>query len=313
MVLRDLIVSRTRRHARREPCSSLGRSLDRSACTRVIEIAAVDSSARRCLWMGGACGQGDQRGVVRGAVHDTGPVPPLRCSRLRPRHDLRARRQPQSRDRSTGRRGQPNGPWAVRGRRTQRTSGHRRQSRADWRCTAHRFALGYAAASIAGSLVDFGDAPLTNSPVEVAYRVKVPGATWTPAPPSTTDAAGRFSIRVAAGPSRTFRFRYAASEATTDVVVDCSGRPPAVGTNHAQWTTVRFNGRVPGSGAASTRVELQARADRRWVPFKTVLLRNGRFSGRYRFTRTTVTTRYRFRAVVKADPNFPYAPGTRRL
>jgi hypothetical protein len=167
----------------------------------------------------------------------------------------------------------------------------------------------FRSSGLEGALVDFADAPLPNAAIDVAYRIKVPGAPWTPGPSITTDAAGRFSLRVDAGPSRTFRFRYAASEATADVVVSApvTLRPSARTTRNGR--AVRFDGRVPGSGAASTRVELQAWANRRWVPFKTVLLRNGRFSGRYRFTHTTTTTRYRFRAVVRADPNFPYAPG----
>jgi hypothetical protein len=45
-------------------------------------------------------------------------------------------------------------------------------------------------------------------------------------------------------------------------------------------------------------------------PFRTATLSHGRFSARYKFTSTTATQRYRFRAVVRKDPNFPYASGT---
>jgi len=56
-------------------------------------------------------------------------------------------------------------------------------------------------------------------------------------------------------------------------------------------------------------VELQAWANGKWVPFKTVALRNGRFTAGYRFMRTFNAQRYRFRAVIQSDPDFPYAAG----
>ena len=73
--------------------------------------------------------------------------------------------------------------------------------------------------------------------------------------------------------------------------------------------SITFTGSVPGAGKARTRVELQALADNRWVPFKTAELRNGRFKASYRFTKTFFTQRYSFRAVVHDDPDFPYAAG----
>jgi hypothetical protein len=72
---------------------------------------------------------------------------------------------------------------------------------------------------------------------------------------------------------------------------------------------IKFTGTVPGAGKARTRVELQAWANGKWIPFKTADLRNGRFGASYRFTRTFATSRYRFRAVVHDDPDFPYAAG----
>jgi hypothetical protein len=59
-------------------------------------------------------------------------------------------------------------------------------------------------------------------------------------------------------------------------------------------------------------VELQARAGRKWVPFRTATVSKGHFSARYTFTNTSTTQHYRFRAVVRKDPNFPYAAGTSR-
>ena len=49
---------------------------------------------------------------------------------------------------------------------------------------------------------------------------------------------------------------------------------------------------------------MQAWANGKWVPFKTVALENGRFSAGYRFMRTFSAQRYRFRAVIQDDPGF---------
>ena len=73
---------------------------------------------------------------------------------------------------------------------------------------------------------------------------------------------------------------------------------------------VKFRGSVPGAGGARTRVELQAWANGKWIPFKTADLKRGKFSASYRFTRTFSAMQDRFRAVIHADPDFPYAAGT---
>ena len=73
-----------------------------------------------------------------------------------------------------------------------------------------------------------------------------------------------------------------------------------------------FSRSVPRAGKARTRVELQAWANGKWVPFRTVALRDGRFKAGYRFMRTFATQRYRFRPVIQSDPDFPYAAGRSR-
>ena len=73
--------------------------------------------------------------------------------------------------------------------------------------------------------------------------------------------------------------------------------------------SVTFKGTVPQAGKARTRVELQAWANGKWVWFKTVALKNGRFRAGYRFMRTFSAQRYRFGAVIQDDPNFVYAAG----
>ncbi|MBE2319132.1 hypothetical protein DVA67_024365 [Solirubrobacter sp. CPCC 204708] len=115
------------------------------------------------------------------------------------------------------------------------------------------------------------------------------------------------------GPSRVYRIRYGASEAIAEVNVRAPLRLRATPSKTRNGRSVKFRGSIPGATAPGVRVELQARAGRKWVPFRTAALRRGRFAASYRFTNTSVRTRYRFRAVVRADPDLPYAPGTSKI
>jgi hypothetical protein len=128
-----------------------------------------------------------------------------------------------------------------------------------------------------------------------------------------TDAKGRFAFKVPRGPSRKIRFAYGDSGQTVSVIVPAPVRLRTNRKNVRNGKRVAFLGSVSGAGRARTRVELQARANGKWIPFRTVALRNGRFRAKYRFTRTFVTQRYRFRAVIHDDPDFPYAPGRSRV
>jgi hypothetical protein len=57
-------------------------------------------------------------------------------------------------------------------------------------------------------------------------------------------------------------------------------------------------------------VVLQAHTSRGWRTFATPRTnRVGRWSYPYRFTGTSVTARYAFRALVPAEPSYPYAAG----
>jgi hypothetical protein len=75
---------------------------------------------------------------------------------------------------------------------------------------------------------------------------------------------------------------------------------------------LRFGGRLPGPACAGRLVEVQARlAKRRWQVFRTARTdQRCRFAARYRLRATTRPTRYRFRARVRRQPDYPYAPGT---
>ena len=160
-----------------------------------------------------------------------------------------------------------------------------------------------------GALTDLADGPLAGAQVQVESRPKVRNAVFLPMTTVLTDASGRFVVPIPRGPSRQFRIRYAMSETSAELDVPAPVRLKVSPAKTRNAKTVRFMGSIPGTDA-STRVELQALAGRKWIPFRTATLSNGRFSARYKFTNTTSTHRYRFRAVVRKDANFPYAPAT---
>jgi hypothetical protein len=166
-----------------------------------------------------------------------------------------------------------------------------------------------ARAVLEGTLSDFGEAPIAGAQVQVESRPLMRNSTYTSFTTVLTDGSGSFVVPISRGPSRVFRLRYAASEVSAQVTVSAPIRLRVSPTRTRNGKWVYFRGSIPGT-TADTRVELQARAGRRWVPFRTAKVSKGRFRARYKFTNTTTTQRYRFRAVVRKDPNFPYAPGT---
>ena len=116
-------------------------------------------------------------------------------------------------------------------------------------------------------------------------------------------------MRLPAGPSRVVRLTYGDSSVTVSVKVKAPLRLAVSPKSTRNGRTVKLTGSVAGT-KLPTRIELQAYSGGHWFPFKTVALRKGKFSGRYRFTRTFSTQRYRFRAVVHADRDFPYEAAT---
>jgi hypothetical protein len=75
-----------------------------------------------------------------------------------------------------------------------------------------------------------------------------------------------------------------------------------------------FSGRLlQGPGQLGTQVTIYALGGRRAIPVETVPAdRRGRFRYRYRFTSISGRTTFRFQAVVKTQPNYPYARGGSR-
>jgi hypothetical protein len=91
--------------------------------------------------------------------------------------------------------------------------------------------------------------------------------------------------------------------------VSLKARPRQLTNGHA----VRLRGRLAGRRAVDRTIILEARAKggrRAWTPVKVLHAgRRGRFSFRYAFERTYMTTRYLFRARVPVQRGFPYAAG----
>ena len=66
----------------------------------------------------------------------------------------------------------------------------------------------------------------------------------------------------------------------------------------------------PRPGPSNRRVAIQARGTGKWIRIDGGRTdRGGRWSGNYRFTNTTGTRKYAFRAVIRRQPGYPYNPG----
>jgi hypothetical protein len=163
--------------------------------------------------------------------------------------------------------------------------------------------------------------PVRNAQVDVVVHVARQGARGSIAGAVRTDERGRFRFAIPVGPSRIYSFghRLSLSDTTyaqvTHVAVPIA---PEVGlrasaTRVRRGATVALSGTVVGADRGSRKlVQLQVRHGRAWTTFATTRLRNGRFAYRQRFTRTIKATRYRVRARVERDANWPLATGRSR-
>jgi hypothetical protein len=132
---------------------------------------------------------------------------------------------------------------------------------------------------------------------------------------------GTFSYAVPNGPSRTLTFSYRAfsddpsPSASAQAVISVLPRIRLTIGPRSTWNggTITWRGRVQGGPYPQGGVTLlvEVKEGRRWQPFDEIVARNGRFTYRYTFLRTTQPTSYRFRVCLPANGagGYSYRPG----
>lgn len=137
-----------------------------------------------------------------------------------------------------------------------------------------------------------------------------------------TDRHGRFSYRLARGPSRTLTFKYAGgarhrtARDRVKVAVRAKSSLSVSRTQVPNGGSVRFDGRILGRPIPreGKLLQLEARYRGSWRTF--AVLRSDRRGGwhyRYRFEATSGTVTYPFRVRLPRERSYPYAVGRSRV
>jgi hypothetical protein len=167
---------------------------------------------------------------------------------------------------------------------------------------------------VRGQLSDARGDPVNDATICVYQRVKLPDASWQLVATPRTQPNGRFATYIDRGASRALRFvyrynnRFERDAAKLHSIVRPAFKiSPKVVRN---GNSVRFTGRLPGPNRDRRVVVIQARGTKKWITFKAPRTnRAGFFRARYRFSRTSGTARYVFRALVKRQRGYPYVRG----
>ncbi len=171
-------------------------------------------------------------------------------------------------------------------------------------------------ATVTGRLTDAGGQPVRGAEVCVATRIDTEGPPERVIATPTTGPDGRFQVRLPAGPSREVRVaHWQGAHEVTERFLDLRSKAvprlalkPTRGLSNGD--AIRFDVRIPGPAQMHRRVAIQARGTGKWIRIEGGRTdRGGRWSGHYRFTNTTSTRRYAFRAVIRRQPGYPYQPG----
>ncbi|WP_028064225.1 carboxypeptidase-like regulatory domain-containing protein [Solirubrobacter soli] len=172
--------------------------------------------------------------------------------------------------------------------------------------------------TIQGALTDDAGNPRDGAEVVVTERVDLPGMEWRVIARIKTDAKGVFTLLAPAGAARTLRFTYAGTATNRPRTQDVELRVRAATTltpsrrRLQNGETVVFRGRLRGGPipAGGKLMVLQAKTRLGWRTFATPHTNAaGRWSYAYTFTGTQTTARYAFRALIPAEPSYPYAAG----
>jgi hypothetical protein len=183
-----------------------------------------------------------------------------------------------------------------------------------------RLRAGGRGPTVAGRLLSAGGLSVAGARVCVATRVRGGRAPERVIATPTTGEDGRFSARLPRGPSRAVRVAYwpnatAAIERHLDLGV--RGRPRLrVGPPHPirNGDRAHFEVRLPRPARVSRRVEIQVRANGRWLELRGGRTGpGGRYRATYRFRATTGRRAYAFRAVVPRQAGYPYDAGRSRV
>ena len=171
-------------------------------------------------------------------------------------------------------------------------------------------------ARVVGTLTDHSGAGIVGARVCVATEV-VPGdgperVVATP----VTGPGGRFEARLEPGPTREVRVAHwsdADHVAERQMHLAVRARPTlsvSPSGTLRNGDEARFEVRLHGPGEGGRRVQLEVRTGDHWTIVRAHNAdANGRWRDAYRFTSTTGTRTYRFRALVPKQPGYPYARG----
>ncbi|HEY2216669.1 MAG TPA: carboxypeptidase regulatory-like domain-containing protein, partial [Solirubrobacteraceae bacterium] len=206
-----------------------------------------------------------------------------------------------------------------------------------WAGTAKASVLGGFAASrtLSGRLVNTGGAPIAGATIDVRATPSYAGAKPVAMASPSTDANGRFTLRLAPGTSsRTLRFAYRAhvgdptpaatrtlklatragirlhvSPHTTSAGIRLHVSPHTTSAGHS----ISFTGRLRGGPipAGGKQLVLEASSPGSgWIEFKVVRTdARGRYRASYRF-KFAGPADYRFRVRSEAESDFPFAAGS---
>ncbi len=162
---------------------------------------------------------------------------------------------------------------------------------------------------VAGTLLHADGSPVAGATIAVSSRASVVAAAPVPLRPLVTDADGHFVYTLPSGVSRrvTFTAHGAAASVTARVIPHVTlrvGRTTDAASARAR--IVVLSGRVVGAPSGISKlVELQSRRGGRWRALVTTRLARTGATFRYR-TRTSART---FRAIVRAEPGWPFLTG----
>lgn len=168
-------------------------------------------------------------------------------------------------------------------------------------------------AALSGYLVDQGERGVPNALICIYSGVLTDDANELIGL-APTNENGHYEFQVPSGPSRNLTAVYRSSGSQLSAWALLQVRASAtlrvaknpVHNKHFAY----FSGKIPGPHSDGVIVVLQVKSGRGWRVFRRYSTRDGgKFSLKYRFTRTFSPTIYTIRAEVSGAPGYPYLPG----